>query len=911
MGVMAMDDKQRINNNHDTTVETFQTEDTSGLLRIQFQQEPLSFTQLVGREEDVVTVCSLIRRQDIRLLTLTGPGGTGKTRLARRVMTELQQDFSDGTCFVGLAPLSTPKLLVPLITYALGLQRSGTQSFLDYLKDFFREKHFLLILDNFEHVMAAAPSVVELLVTCPFLKIVVTSRALLHIQGEYEFSVSTLSLPEQTHITNFEALSQVASVKLFLQRVQAIQRTFILTEANAKSIAELCIRLDGLPLALELGAARMKLLSPQALLAQLENHRLRTLTTGGLDLPIRQQTMYNTIRWSYDLLTADEQYLFRFLSVFTGGCTVEMIEDFCATLSDVRMSILDTVMSLLDKSLLRYVEQKEGEPRLMMLETIREFGLDLLKAHDEWVQARDAHAECYCKLVEKANISLLGTIYDPRFAPLTQEYENELTAVQWLLERGERVENFETALHMAGILGRLSFLRGQPSVGRVFLNLVLTASDTKSGEVSPIVRAEAFYVAGWLAYWCYDEQQASSLLQEGLTLFRMHGDRRGIATCLNMLGVIEIERYDKGLGDAYHEEALRLYKEVGDKAGIANVLMSQGIMAYCRGQFALAQARCQESLVLFKPLHATWGIASNLHRLGWIAYCQGEYRTARQFLEESVTLFRTLGYPSLSTEAHVVLAYALVALGEGTKANALLEQMLTDERVSGNKAEYAQVMAALGYVSLWLNESENARACFEEGLKQFTTGLWMFSRITLTRAFCLEGLAHIALSQGQIEWTVLLLGAADTVRTINGTRFPVYIDPTSYERTLTTVRAQLGEKTFTTLWSKGQTMTPDQALAAESHTYSIQPTPTKSPSHPNPTPITQEVRVVPPVFTDMLLTKREVEVLRLIAQGLTNTQIAHQLDISSHTVTRMCNQSIVNLVLPLAVAQPAMLSSST
>ncbi len=880
---MAMDDKQQISNNQDNILETLQAEDTSGLLGIQFQQEPLSFTQLVGREEEVRFACSLIRRPDIRLLTLTGPGGIGKTRLARQIMAELQQEFLDGTCFVGLAPLSTPKLLTPLITYALGLQRSGTQSFLDYLKDFFREKQFLLILDNFEHVLAAAPTVVDLLVTCPFLKIIVTSRTLLRVQGEYEFSVPSLSLPDSVQTSNIEALSRVASVKLFLQRVQAMQRTFTLTEANAKNIAEICIRLDGLPLALELAAARMKLLSSKALLARLEDQRLYILTSGGLDLPVRQQTMYSTIKWSYDLLTEDEQYLFRYLSVFNGGCTVEMIENFCAMLSDVSMSVLDNVMSLLDKSLLRYVEQKEGEPRLVMLETIREFGLDMLKAHDELVLARNAHAECYRKLVEKANISLLGTIYDPRFVPLTQEYENELSAVQWLLERGERVEDFETALHMAGILGRLAFLRGQPSVGRVFLNMALTASDASSVRISPIIKAEALYVVGWLAYWCYDELQAGTLLQEGLTLFRKHGELRGIATCLNMLGVIEIERNDKGPGDAYHEEALQLYKEVGDKAGIANILMAQGFMAFFRGHFAHAQARCQESLALFKQLQATWGMASNLHRLGWIAYCRGAYQEACQLLEESVALFGTLGYPSLSTEARVVLAYILAALGEATRAHILLEQTRTDERVSGNKAEYAQVLSALGYVSLRLNESEKAQAFFEEGLKQIASGIWMFSRITLTRAFCLEGLGRIALSQGQVEWTVLLLGTADTVRTINGTRFPVYIEQASFEQMLITARTHLGEKTFTMLWEEGRTMTPEQALAAESRTYSIQPMADKTPLPPTSTPATQETRATA-IPADIPLTTREVEVLRLVAQGLTNNQIAQKLTISSHTV---------------------------
>src|SRR5947209_3447641 len=435
---------------------------------------PVPLTTLIGREQERATVCSLLRRPEVRLLTLTGTGGIGKTRLALQVATDLLADFADGVCFVSLAPVSDPDLVVPTIVQTLGLKDTGGQPLLDLLKASLSGKHLLLLLDNFEQVLVAAPQLSDLLRACPHLKILVTSRAVLHLRGEQEFPVPPLALPDLTQLPESEPLAQVAAVALFLQRAWATKPDLQLTSTNARAIARICVQLDGLPLAIELAAARSKLLPPQALLARL-GQRLALLTGGAQDAPARQQTLRNTIAWSYNLLTPQEQQLFRWLSVFVGGCTLQAVEALCNSLEDGRGTewVFDGVASLLDKSLLLQTAQEGEEPRLMMLETIREYGLECLRSRGEMERTRQAHAVYYLALAQEAATTWFATEQQAWCDRLEQDHDNLRAALQWLLESKETA----MALQFSNALWWFWHTRAHVREGQTFLEKALAASE--------------------------------------------------------------------------------------------------------------------------------------------------------------------------------------------------------------------------------------------------------------------------------------------------------------------------------------------------------------------------------------------------------------------------------------------------
>jgi predicted ATPase/class 3 adenylate cyclase len=411
---------------------------------------PVQFTPFIGREQEVSAVQHLLQRVGVRLLTLTGPGGTGKTRLGLQVAAELSEVFPDGVFFVNLAPISDPALVVSTIAQTLGVKEVADQALLDLVKTFLREKQMLLLLDNFEQVVGAGVHVIALLAACPKLKVLVTSREVLHVRGEQEFAVPPLSLPDPKHLPDLLALSQYEAVALFIQRAQAVNPEFQVTNANAPAVAEICVRLDGLPLAIELATSRIKVLPPQALLARL-GQRLAVLSSGARDVPARQRTLHNTIQWSYDLLSAEEQRLFQRLSVFVGGCTLEAAEAVCTVDSDQAMDIVDGVASLVDKSLVRQTEQEAEEPRLLMLETIREYGLECLAKSGALEQTRYAHAAYYLQLAEKAEPHLRSVQQSGWLARLDSEHDNLRAALRWLLDH----EELEMAMRLgwsAGVL---------------------------------------------------------------------------------------------------------------------------------------------------------------------------------------------------------------------------------------------------------------------------------------------------------------------------------------------------------------------------------------------------------------------------------------------------------------------------
>ena len=481
---------------------------------------PAILTPLVGREQDVASICTLLARPEVRLLTLLGVGGIGKTRLVIQVASQLRDRFADGVCFVGLASIRDPSLVISSIAHALGLQEGGEQPLVETVTTWLRDKRFLLLLDNFEQIVSAAPLLVDLLAACPRLVILVTSREVLRLSPEQLFPVPPLALPDLAQRIEQEELAQYAAVSLFLQRAQAIKPDFMLTQANGRAIAELCVRLDGLPLALELAAARIRLLPPQALLARLAQ-RFQVLTGGSRTLPQRQQTLHNTLQWSYDLLNEEEQRLFRHLSVFVGGCTLEAAEAVCGTSSDAAVSMegsmLDAVASLIDKSLLHQTEQEGGEPRLAMLETIREFGREALVASGEAEVTQRAHAAYYLALAEEAEPRLTGAGRGRWLERLQCEHENLRAALARLMEHKE----WEAALRLGGALVHFWWMRGYLSEGRTKLARALAGS---RGVVATPLRAKALCAAGTLAARQGDYVQAEILCGESLALFRALDD---------------------------------------------------------------------------------------------------------------------------------------------------------------------------------------------------------------------------------------------------------------------------------------------------------------------------------------------------------------------------------------------------
>src|SRR2546430_219436 len=398
---------------------------------------PIQPTPFIGREREVAAVTQLLRRPDVRLVTLSGPGGVGKTRLALHVAAELSDDFTDGVFVVALAPVNTPEQVVPALTQTLGIGESSDLPLFPLLEAALKEKKLLLLLDNFEQVVEAAVVLAELLAGCPRLKVMVTSRMGLHVRAEHEFIVPPLSVPTLKQLPDVKTLSHYEAVALFIERAQTTKPDFSVTNANAPAVAAICAHLDGLPLAIELAAARVKHFSPHMLLARLEQG-LSVLSGGARDLPARQQTLRGAIAWSYDLLSTEEQKLFRHLAVFVDGWSLEAAEAICMARGGLSEDMLEGLASLVDNSLLRQEEQAEGETRFWMLQTLREFGLEQLARSGELEVTRQAHAEYYLWLAEEAQPSLRATEQGRWMARLEQEHEKLRAALSWLLEQARR-----------------------------------------------------------------------------------------------------------------------------------------------------------------------------------------------------------------------------------------------------------------------------------------------------------------------------------------------------------------------------------------------------------------------------------------------------------------------------------------
>ncbi len=821
---------------------------------------PLQPTSLVGREQEIKAALALLRSSHVRILTLTGPGGVGKTRLGLRIATDMKDNFRDGICFIPLASICDADLVIPTIAQMFGLTDSGDEPLFERLKVFLHDKYLLLLLDNFEQVVTAAPRLSELVASCPCLKILVMSRAVLRIRGEHEFPVPPLALPNPGHLPQSETLARYAAVALFIQRAQSVKPDFQLTNANAPMIAEICVRLEGLPLAIELAAARIKLLPLQALLTRLES-RLEVLTAGVRDVPVRQQTLRNTIAWSYDLLNAQEQRLFRRLSVFMGSYRLEAVEALCSAFGDMELPLLDAVASLLDKSLLIQVEQEGDEPLLLQLDTIREFGLECLATSGELATARQAHAQYYLALAEEAKRELLGARQGMWLKRLEQKHDNFRAALLWLLEQKE----MEAALRLGSALRRFWFIRGHLREGRQWLEWALKESE----GVGASVRAKALTAAGLLSGLQGDFERAETLCRESLALLRGSGNTRLIVHTLWMLGRLATERGDLAAARMLGKEALALSRQRNDTWSMALSLYRLGSTAFYEGEYDKSCSLLQESLILFKESKDVFFALEVLQFLADGFFAQGDDARAETLIEESLTLSRESGFKWNNAWSLCSMGQIALHQGDAARARSFLEESLALHKDVGDLQGVARSYSLLATSAFFEHDHSRARALYEESLRiaRKLGNRWFI-------ALYLEGLGQVVVEQGESIWAVRLWGAADALRKAIGAPMPP-VERARYESMAAIARSQLGEEIFARTWSEGQNMTSEQALAAQGSASIARQASTSTRSK------TTDAALSP---LPAGLTKREAEVLHLIARGLTNAQIGEQLVISPLTV---------------------------
>jgi predicted ATPase/serine/threonine protein kinase len=718
---------------------------------------PVQRTPFVGQQKEVAAARELLLRPDVRLLTVTGPGGIGKTRLAVEVAGGLMEHFPGGIHFVPLSALTDPGLLASVIVQTLGIREAGAQSSLEVLKKVLLDSApMLLLLDNFEHLMQAAPTVAELLAMSPKLKILVTSRAALHVYGEHEFPVPALAVPDLHAMPAPEVLSQFPAIALFVQRALAAKPDFELDPQNASAIIEICARLDGLPLAIELAAARVKVLSPSAMRTRLAS-RLQLLTGGARDLPQRQQTLRSAIDWSYDLLNPAEQRLFRRLSVFVGGCTLEGVEAVCDTKGDLDLDLLDGMASMVDKSLLQQIEQANAESRFVMLETIREYAREKLEASQEEARTKRAHAAYCLVLAEEEVTEQTRAEWLDRFA---LEHGNFRAALEWLTQ----TRDAEWGLRLGSALFRFWEAREYLAEGRDRLAKLLDMAGASAPTKS---RGRALFAAGVLAGEQRDYAAADTLMKQSLEIARQLEDTQAVAVCLNALAVHARDQGNLALAHSLFQESLVLWRELRDLLAIARALSNMASVLKLQGDFEHAGSLYAECLAIFQGLEDRAGVAWSLNYQGDVAREQGDRAGALALYEQALAIFREIN----------------------------------------DRWGIAGTLADLGTLASEQRDSPAAHALYRESLR-------IFQELEHKRgtARLLECFACSAAAEFQAERSLRLAGAAAALRqNIGAPLTPA--EQTKLEAILDPARQSLSNTASAMAWLEGWDMPVEKAVA--------------------------------------------------------------------------------------------------
>jgi predicted ATPase len=753
---------------------------------------PLQPTPFLGREHEVEQVVALVRRPEVRFLTLIGPGGTGKSRLAVQAAAELLDDFADGVYFVPLASLTDPALVLATIATTLGMREEGGQPLGERLRDFLAGKQLLLVLDNFEHLVEAAARVGDLLATAPGLKVLATSRMPLRLRAEREYAVPPLGLPRRKPPPTLEQLSQFEAVRLFIDRAQAVKDDFAIDNDNAPAVAEICHRLDGLPLAIELAAARIRMLPPQAMLSRLEQ-RLPMLTGGARDAPERQRTLRNTIAWSYDLLKPEEQQVFRQFAVFAGGITLESAE--AVANPDGQLDVFGGLERLVEQSLVRQEVGLEGEPRFAMLETIREFGLEQLEASSEAEEARAQHAASFLALAEEAAPALHGRKQLAWLERLESEHDNIRTALGWSLTREP-----ETAIGLVAALHWFWFYRGHLTEGRDWTERALATGVT----ATPKVQVRALNWSSGFAWERADYATATSRAEDALALARSVDDGSGEGWALINLGIVAGQLGDWKRAAALNAEAEARFLSIGERSGAAAAIYNQGLSAGDAGDMDRQQAFLERSLAesqaIGDRIQSSWTLSS----LGAHELERGNLDRARTLFEEALAIAREFRFVLIEAGALHGLAEVTGKQGDVNQATAYLNDAEAKYRELGHGLYLAYGLNGFGYLALAQGNHERARSLFEEAVSlardlgesaaiagflhsvgdavrasgdhkgaavRYREGLILAQEAQdlISVTDCLTGFAGLAAESGRYEQAARLFGAVESLRESVGT----------------------------------------------------------------------------------------------------------------------------------------------